>query len=98
MRFADRGAIATIGNTGLGYHGDEDENNNSIPDYLEILDGWLEINFFKNYGKSLGEMHGDTITGYVNTFDPMKYNIDCKVVQEWLLMGDPSLKIGGYAS
>jgi len=98
MRFAEKGAIATIGNTGLGYHGDEDSNNNSISDYIEFLDGWLEINFFKNYGKSLGEMHGDTLASYVNTFDPMKYVIDCKVVEEWLLMGDPSLKIGGYAS
>ncbi|MCD6222825.1 MAG: peptidase C25, partial [Thermoplasmata archaeon] len=98
MRSAEKGAIATIGNTALGYHGDEDSNNNSIPDYIEFLDGWLEINFFKNYGKSLGEMHGDTLASYVNTFNPMKYIIDCKVVEEWLLMGDPSLKIGGYAS
>jgi len=43
-------------------------------------------------------MHGDTLASYVNTFNPMKYIIDCKVVEEWLLMGDPSLKIGGYAS
>jgi len=89
------GAIATIGNTALGYHGDEDNNNNSIPDYLEVLDGWLEINFFKNYGNGsrLGEIHSSTLAGYISEFNPMKYNIDCKVVQEWLLLGDPSLKI-----
>jgi hypothetical protein len=45
------GAIATIANTGLGTHGSEDMDNNTIPDYLEILDGWLELRFLEIYGK-----------------------------------------------
>ena len=44
------GAIATISNTGLGTHGSDDMDNNSIPDYLEILDGWLELRFLEIHG------------------------------------------------
>ena len=98
------GAIATIGNTGLGYHGSEDENNDGIADYLQVLDGWLEINFFRLYNEGidmLGMLHGETLSGFIDTFPgddkmPLKDTIDIKVVQEWCLLGDPSLKIGGY--
>ena len=94
------GAIATISNTGLGTHGDGDVDNNSIADYLEILDGWLELNFFKLYGTDkqdiLGINHGDTLTGYLNIFLGDDAKMDVKMVQQWVLFGDPSLKIGGY--
>jgi hypothetical protein len=94
------GSIATIANTGLGTHGDGDLDNNSIPDYLEILDGWLELNFLKLYGTDhkdiLGENHGDTITGYLHRFLGDDTKMDVKMVQQWQLFGDPSLKIGGY--
>ena len=100
VRMEKGGAIATIGNTALGYHGDGDNDNNGIPDYIEVLDGWLEINFFREDGNytHLGELHSETISSYVSEFNTMKDKIDCKVVQEWELFGDPSLKIGGYAS
>ncbi|MBN2603282.1 MAG: hypothetical protein JXA91_04025, partial [Candidatus Thermoplasmatota archaeon] len=66
------GAIATIANTGLGTHGDGDIDNNSIADYLEVLDGWLELRFLELYGKEnkdfLGENHCQTITEYLNRF------------------------------
>jgi hypothetical protein len=94
------GAIATIANTGLGTHGDGDMDNNTIPDYLEVLDGWLELKFLESYGidnKSiLGENHGDTLTGYLNKFLGDDALMDVKMVQQWELFGDPSLKIGGY--
>jgi hypothetical protein len=94
------GAIATISNTGLGTHGSEDMDNNTIPDYLEILDGWLELRFLEMYGKEsrdiLGENHGDTLTGYLNRFLGDNAEMDVKMVQQWQLFGDPSLKIGGY--
>ncbi len=94
------GAIATISNTGLGTHGSEDMDNNTIPDYLEILDGWMELRFLEFYGKEnkdiLGENHGDTLTGYLNRFLGDKAEMDVKMVQQWQLFGDPSLKIGGY--
>ncbi len=94
------GAIATISNTGLGTHGDGDMDNNSVADYLEILDGWLELNFLKLYGIEkqdiLGTNHGDALTGYLNVFLGDDGKMDVKMVQQWVLFGDPSMKIGGY--
>jgi len=94
------GSIATIANSGLGTHGSGDLDNNSIADYTEILDGWLELNFLKLYGTDnrdiLGENHGDTLTEYLNRFYGDETRMDVKMVQQWILFGDPSLKIGGY--
>jgi len=94
------GAIATIANTGLGTHGSEDMDNNTIPDYLEILDGWLELRFLEIYGKEkkdiLGENLGETLIGYLNRFLGDQARMDVKMIQQWELFGDPSLKIGGY--
>jgi hypothetical protein len=95
------GAIATIANTGLGTHGENDNDNNGIPDYLEILDGWLEIRFFQLYGEEqldiLGIIHATTLTEYLHRFLGNEDKMDVKMVQQWVLFGDPSLKIGGYA-
>jgi len=94
------GAIETIANTGLGTHGEDDSDNNSIADYLEVLDGWLELRFLEHYGKEhrdiLGENHGDTMAGYLHRFLGDEAKMDVKMVQQWELFGDPSLKIGGY--
>ena len=94
------GSIATIANTGLGTHGDGDQDNNGIPDYLEILDGWLELRFLELYGSegkdNLGENHGETLTGYLHRFLGDDSKMDVKMIQQWELFGDPSLKIGGY--
>jgi len=94
------GTIATIANTGLGTHGDGDIDNNSIADYLEILDGWLELRFLQLYGEEnydiLGENHGETLTGYLHRFLGNEDKMDVKMVQQWQLFGVPSLKIGGY--
>jgi hypothetical protein len=94
------GAIATIANTGLGTHGDGDQDNNGVVDYLEVLDGWLELRFFELYGVEnsdiLGLNHGQTLTEYLNRFLGDDAKMDVKMVQQWELFGDPSLKIGGY--
>jgi hypothetical protein len=94
------GAIATISNTGLGTHGDGDQDYNGVVDYLEILDGWLELRFLELYGKEhqniLGLNHGETLTGYLNRFLGDDAVMDTKMVQQWELFGDPSLNIGGY--
>ena len=94
------GAIACIANTGLGTHGHGDLDNNTIPDYLEILDGWLELRFLELYGSEdrdiLGANHGDTLIEYYNKFLGDDTKMDVKMVQQWELFGDPSMKIGGY--
>ncbi len=94
------GAIATIANTGLGTHGDGDADHNGIADYLEVLDGWMELRFLQLYGEDgqqdLGENHGQTITEYLHRFLGDEEKMDTKMVQQWQLFGDPSLKINGY--
>jgi hypothetical protein len=77
-----------------------DANRNSVNDYLEVLDGWLELRFLKLYAKEdsdiLGMNHGQAITEYLNRFLGNDDEMDAKMVQQWILFGDPTLKIGGY--
>ena len=90
---SDRGAIATLGNTGLGM---------GIHDYgyLTGLDGWLFPKFFYHYGQegkhNIGMAQGLAITDYVLEFDINKDGEDRQMVQQWALLGDPSLLPGGY--
>jgi hypothetical protein len=99
-RKIDGGAIATIGSTGYGYGTIGDEDEDGIPDTLQYVGGFIDSEFFRVYAQEgkdiLGETHGVTITNYLNKFPPMTDKIDVKTVEEWVLLGDPSLKIGGY--
>ena len=94
------GSIATIANTGLGTHAMSDADDNSINDYLEVLDGWMELRFFELYNKEnidvLGELHSGAIKDYLNNFICSNDEMDQKMAQQWFLFGDPSLKVGGY--
>jgi hypothetical protein len=89
----DGGAIATFGNTGLGM---------GIWDYgyLTGLDGWLFPRYFYHYGiegkENIGMAQGAAITDYVNEFDINSDGEDRQMVQQWALLGDPSLLPGGY--
>jgi hypothetical protein len=88
------GAIAVIANSGLGY-GEPGEHT------LTERGRFLEWLFFKAYqdGKNnLGETHAADLVYYMNEHPPMADQVDCKIVQEWVLLGDPSLMIGGYPS
>ena len=94
------GSIATIGSTAFSY---ESPDINSNRGGIEKLD----IQFFKQYGKNnydiLGECWKETIKAFLDDF-PINWQdqssngdaIIVKNVQQWLLIGDPSLKIGGY--
>ncbi|MCK5260901.1 MAG: peptidase C25, partial [Thermoplasmatales archaeon] len=92
-RLSRRGAIATIGNTGLGY-GTLGEDCT-----INGLDGGISLEFFRQYGEEgrhiLGEAYSQTLTYYIGTFD-MGEDDHVKTVQQWVLLGDPSLMIGGY--
>jgi len=94
------GAIATIANTGLGTHGEGDQDYNGVADYLEVLDGWLELRFLELYGildqDDLGLNHAQAMTEYLHIFLGNNEKMDTKMVQQWELFGDPSLRIGGY--
>ncbi len=84
------GAIATIGNTGLGYGLD-----GSDIAYSDLL----SLQFFdaiSNQNKTtLGEAHSTSISDYVSSFDVngKDNKIDRKSVDSLVLLGDPSLKI-----
>jgi hypothetical protein len=94
------GAIASIGSVGFGGVSIGDYNNNSIPDCVEGLDGWFETHFFKLYNIDnidiLGQTYSQTITDYIHNFPTDTNRYDCKIVETHVLLGDPSLKIGGY--
>jgi hypothetical protein len=97
----DGGCIAVIGSTAFSYES---------PDINTGFGGieWLDINFFREYGINkvdiLGEAWGKTVTSFIDNF-PINWSdnttkgsaLIAKNAEMWLLMGDPSLKIGGYA-
>jgi hypothetical protein len=108
------GAIASLGNTGLGFesigeHGDFDLDNITEPDCVETYSGWLETRFFDAYSNQdiqiLGNTHGKAITDYINIIgnvgaypelgDVNDDAIGRQTIEEWALIGDPSLHIGG---
>jgi hypothetical protein len=93
------GAIATIANTGLGMTKEDKESGEGAGDVMSPQ-------FFLEYQKGLdilGEVWGASINSYLDQF-PINWNTpaawdyayDAKTVQQWILFGDPSLKIGGY--
>lgn len=90
-----RGAIASIGNTGLGYGrmGDQCLTGGG--------DAWITVEFFRQYGEegqeTLGMAHSQAINHYVQSFNMSNLEEGhAKTVQQWALLGDPSLKLGGY--
>jgi len=106
VRKVGGGAIASLGNTGLGYgatgdHGDRDGDGEDLPDTVEGAGGYQIVQFFKTYDEGidiLGEVWGGAERKFLDTFPAMTDKIDTKTVEEWPLLGDPSLKIGGYPS
>lgn len=84
------GAIATIGNTGLGWGLQGDD--------IAFSD-WLSLRFFEVIGNrnatTVGEAHSLSISDYVSTFDVNgeDKHIDRKTVDSLVLLGDPSIKI-----
>ncbi len=95
------GSIATMAYTGLDWFATEDWNNDTIPDCTQFFSGYANTQFFKNYGMNnktiLGQAHTQALIDYLNAYPPMIEKLDCKTVQEFVLLGDPSLQIGGYS-
>jgi len=96
------GSIATLGCSGLGLTKEDKSTQEGASDYLESQ-------FFYEYGINgadiLGEVWGKAISDYLDKY-PINWNsnsswdyaYDAKTVQQWVILGDPSLKIGGYPS
>ncbi|MDG6219150.1 MAG: C25 family cysteine peptidase, partial [Candidatus Thermoplasmatota archaeon] len=97
----ESGGIACMGHAGLGY-GARDE-------HWRFFSYWIEPRFFEIYANQsygyehLGDIHSQaiidylTIVGGVNKIPSMDYerNIDRKTIEGWVLLGDPTLRVGG---
>lgn len=87
------GAIGLIGNTGLGYG----YLNNG---YSIGLGGWIMPRFAHAYavqGKQYsGTIWTQGIADYIDNFPVLTDYVDRKTIEERGLLGDPSIKIGGY--
>ena len=80
------GAIAAIGATRVAFSMVDEEGPHAGS-------GYLSLHFFKNYkrGITVAEMLVSSQNHYLNNvwFDPM-------TIEEFILLGDPSLMVGGY--
>jgi hypothetical protein len=101
VKLQDGGAIAAIAPTSQCWVESGDKNNNNIPDIAESVSGFLALEFLRVYANeginTLGTIYLKAIQNYVSVFPVHSNKIDCKTIQEFGLIGDPSLKIGGYS-
>ena len=99
-RETNGGSIATIGATAFSYESPEINTGNGGIE-------WLDMHFFNEYShintSILGDVWANTITSFLQNFTinwsdttPDGSALIAKNGEQWLLIGDPSLKIGGY--
>jgi hypothetical protein len=83
------GAIATIGATRIAY---------TYVNHAGVHGGagYLNLHFFKAFedGKSVAEVFNSAQNDYITYVSWLKY----LTVKEFILLGDPSLRIGGYST
>ena len=104
VKLPKTGAIANMGNTGYGWGSEGDVCT------IGTGDGWINTEFFRQYGEEgqeiLGMAYTQAIASYIThhktfvleywRYDSGWDGIDQKTVEQWQLLGDPSLLIGGY--
>ena len=94
MMKEDGGAIASLGYSGYGYFwGNEACMNSLCP--------WICTRFFDAYVNQsidiIGKTRDQAIVDYLNLIGGMNSNaLHRNTIEGWILMGDPSLKIGGF--
>ena len=102
------GSIATMGNTGYGWGSEGDVCTIGPGDGW--INTEFYKNYGEAYGAGndtiLGMLYIQAISEYISHFKIWQYSywridpgwdgIDEKTVQQWQLLGDPSLRIGGY--
>ncbi|PNX46763.1 MAG: hypothetical protein BV456_11845, partial [Thermoplasmata archaeon M8B2D] len=87
------GSIGTVGVSALGY--------GYINDYIiEGLGGWIMPRFAHAYAiqglETTGEIFAQGITDYINIIDSLNIDdIDRKTIEERVLFGDPTVRLGG---
>ena len=101
VKKADGGSIAHIGSSSTAWGEAGDKNNDSIPDGVQTgYTSGLCTEFFRIYGEEeiniLGDVFSNTLTNIIMDFSGQIDKLQCKCIQEFQLIGDPSLRIGGY--
>lgn len=101
VKKTDGGAIAHIGDSSTAWGADGDNNKDGIPDSVQMgYTTGLCNEFFKiigNGGKEiLGDVYTETLKNIIENNSPYEDRVQCKCILEFQLIGDPSLKIGGY--
>jgi hypothetical protein len=99
------GGIATLGYTCFpvaspGEYGDLDGDGNNEPDCVESGYGFIQLQFFKAYGfesmRNLGECWNYAVSTYLDTYKKPYERWHLHTSQGFVLLGDPSLIIGGF--
>ena len=98
------GAIASLGYTAFpvatpGERGDLDGDGINDPDCTESGYGYMQLELFNGYGQGyeyLGECWGYAVSSYSDAFKIPEQREHLHTIQSFALLGDPSLKIGGY--
>ena len=99
VKMRGKGAIASIGNTGLGY---------GVPGEAILTEG-LDVGicalFFNEYSQLynenraskvyLGDVYANALTNYTLEYNVVGMLDHAKTLGQWVLLGDPSLRIGG---
>lgn len=110
VKMPHTGSIATIGNSGLGWGWEGEFCTVGAGDGWISSEFFKQYGqHYEQQGyQTLGQLYQQTQTSYVNTFKDFTLSecwwfpdlgwdaIDAQAVQQWVLLGDPSLQIGGY--
>ena len=101
------GGIAALGYTCFpvaspGEEGDIDGDGVNDPDCAESGYGYMQLGIFKAYGvenkEYLGECWGYAENRYITVFKIPEERWHIHTIHGFILLGDPSLKIGGYST
>ncbi len=99
------GGIASLGYTcfpvaATGEYGDLDGDGTNEPDCVEAGYGYMELGLLYEYGiegnQHLGDCWGYAVSRYTEHFKTPLERWDIHTIHGFVLLGDPSLKIGGY--
>ena len=99
------GGIASLGYTAFpvatpGDEGDLDGDGVNELDEIESGYGFMQLEFFRAYGvlgqQYLGECWGSAVSSYTDHYKIPYERWHIHTIQSFVLLGDPSLRIGGY--